>query len=109
VRESDPDHRTDHGHGEQQRMMRDERQIHARADRDKEQAEQQAAKRFDIGFDFPPELAIGEHDTREKRAERGRQTDRLHQQCNGDDEQQCRGRENLALSRVGDKPEHGAQ
>ena len=53
-----------------QRARADQAEVDLRADRDEEQAEQQALERLDVGLELVAVLAVGEHHAGEERAER---------------------------------------
>ncbi len=107
-----------------QRLGRDQRQCHAddeerlfgndmeiehHANREEEEAQQDRPERLDIGFQFVPVRTVGEHHARDERPERGRQAESLHDRGTGDDGEQSREHEHLALTHVADEPEQRAQ
>ena len=95
--------------GDQAGLLAEQGKVDAGADRDEEQADQQALERLDVAFELVPVFAVGEHDAGQEGAERGRQADRLHQHRDADDEQQAEGGEQLAQPGRGDVAEDRPQ
>ena len=93
---------TEHKQRDRARLPHDEREIDARAHRDKKETEQQTFEGLDIGFELVPILAIRENDAREEGAERRGKADLLHQERDPDHEQKCGGGKHLAQMRGGD-------
>ena len=69
----------------------------------KNKPEQQALERLDVGLEFVAELGIGEQHAGEKRAERHRQADFLHDQRGADHQQQRRRGEHFAAAVARDR------
>ena len=82
------------------------REVRAHADRDEEQAEQQALERLDRGLDLVAVLRLGEQHPAEERAERHRQPGVLEGERDHQHEEQREGGEDLAQPRARDVAEH---
>ena len=95
----------EHRHG----VGGDESEVDARADRDEEEAQEEALEGFEVGFELVAVFAVGEDHAREERAQRGGQADELHQQGDADDEAEGGGGEHLPQFRARDVAEEGAQ
>src|SRR5512133_1274585 len=52
-----------------QRIVQQQFEVDGSADRDKEQSQQNAFKRFDVAFELVPEFAGGQNQTGEKRSQ----------------------------------------
>ena len=84
----------------------DHAEVERHADAEKEQAEQDAAKRFDIGLELVPEVGFRKQHAGEERAHRHRQAADLHGERGAQHDQQRRCRHNLARFRGGKQLEH---
>jgi hypothetical protein len=89
------------------RARRDQPEVDRHADRDEEQAEQQALERGDVGLERVPVLGAREQDAREKGAERHRESRERHQLRDAEDQQQRERGEHLADVRFCDQPQDG--
>ena len=96
-----PKHRGD----QPPRSRRDHEDIDRHADRDEEQADEQALERLDIDADLVAILGLRQHQAGEKRAKRHRQTGGLGGDRGADDHQQHRGQEHVGAARRADEAE----
>ena len=92
-----------------ERLRGEQAQVRRHADRDEEQAEQQALERLDVGLELVAILAVGEQHAGDERAERHREARTFEQQRGAEHDEQRRRRERFLDARVGNEAQHGPQ
>ncbi len=88
-------------------ILQDHGKVQRKADRDKEQTQENAAKWLDIGFKFVPVRRFSQQDPCNERAHGHRKACGLEQTCRPKDDKERCGNHHFAGTGVGDDPEHG--
>ena len=96
------------GEAEYQReFFAQQTEVHARADGDEEEAEQQPFEGFEVAFHFVAVGAVGQRDAGDERAQRGGEADEGHEGGDADDQREGEQGEHFAQAGFADEAEGG--
>jgi hypothetical protein len=99
-------HVGDHADGDDLPVGRDGTNVERHPHREKEQPEQDAAERLDVGFELMAERRGRQQHACEKRAHRHAEPAELKEQRGTEHDQQRRRRHHLTSARIGEEAEH---